>query len=180
MFSSVTSWMIFDVDFIVNIDAIAGFNVDFQAVDQLRFLLRGRDMFDFEKIFCSGSYELCHQAAEIPDQRLRRFAGFRRFGVILKGVFALQLLRRVHGGPRVRELGSTFARALLLALLAGVAAHEAAAWTLTRVPGVLPQLGVGLAAFAAVALPGVFVLGDAALRETVRRLLARLRRKGRG
>jgi len=50
----------------------------------------------------------------------------------------------------------------------------------SNAPGALPQLCVGLAAFAAVALPGVFVLGDAPLRETVRRVLARLLRGGRG
>jgi putative peptidoglycan lipid II flippase len=101
-------------------------------------------------------------------------------GMSVSAVLTLWLLRRVHGGPRVRELGSTFARALLLAVVAGGVAHWAADWAALQARGALVQLCLGLAAFAAVALPGVFVLGDAAMREALRRLLERLRRKGRG
>jgi putative peptidoglycan lipid II flippase len=101
-------------------------------------------------------------------------------GMSASAVLTLPLLRRFHGGPRLGELGATFARALLLALLAAVAAHWAAGWVAMRAPGALVQLCVGLAAFAAVALPGVFVLGDAAMREVLRRGFVRLRRAGRG
>jgi putative peptidoglycan lipid II flippase len=101
-------------------------------------------------------------------------------GMSANAVVTLPLLRRVHGGPRLGELRATFARALLLAVLAAVAAHWAAGWAAMRASGALVQLSLGLAAFAAVALPGVFVLGDAAMREAVRRGLVRLRRGGRG
>jgi putative peptidoglycan lipid II flippase len=97
-------------------------------------------------------------------------------GMSANAVVTLPLLRRVHGGPRLGELRATFARALLLAVLAAVAAH----WAAMQAFGALAQLSLGLAAFAAVALPGVFVLGDAAMREAVRRGLVRLRRGGRG
>jgi putative peptidoglycan lipid II flippase len=110
-------------------------------------------------------------------------AGLAAAGVIgmsVNAVLTLPLLRRVHGGPRLGELRATFARALLLSVLAAVAAQGAAGWAAMRAPGALVQLSLGLAAFAAVALPGVFVLGDAAMREAVRRLLGRLRRGGRG
>jgi peptidoglycan biosynthesis protein MviN/MurJ (putative lipid II flippase) len=110
-------------------------------------------------------------------------AGLAAAGVIgmsASAVLTLPFLRRTHGGPRLGELAATFARALLLALLAAIAAHWAAGWVAMRAPGALVQLCVGLAAFAAVALPGVFVLGDAAMREALRRGLVRLRRAGRG
>jgi putative peptidoglycan lipid II flippase len=114
-------------------------------------------------------------------------AGLAAAGVIgmsANAVFTLLFLRRVHGGPRIGELAGTFARASLLALLAALAAHWAASWavngTVLRTSAALAQLGLGLAAFAAVALPGVFVLGDAAMREALRRMLGRLRRAERG
>jgi len=118
-------------------------------------------------------------------------AGLATAGVIgmsANAVLTLWLLWRVHGGPALGELRSTAARALLLALLAGIAAHWAAGWAAEwaagqagiRLPVALVQLCTGLSAFAAVVIPGVFVLGDAPLREAVRRVLGRLRRAGRG
>jgi len=85
----------------------------------------------------------------------------------------LGLLRRVHGGPALAPLAGTLARAGLLACLAGAAAHFAAG----TAEAALPRLLLGGAAFATVASPGIYVLGDEAMREAVSRVLARLRRR---
>jgi peptidoglycan biosynthesis protein MviN/MurJ (putative lipid II flippase) len=88
-------------------------------------------------------------------------------------VLLLLLLRRRYGGPPLTPLLGTLARGLLLAALAGAAAGWAEGF------GELPlaRLLLGGAAFAIVAIPGVYVLGDEAMHEAATRLTSRLRRR---
>ncbi len=85
----------------------------------------------------------------------------------------LGMLRGVHGGPPLAPLLGTFARALALAVPAGAAAWAAAG----VVEAAFLQLVVGGAAFAAVAGPGIWWLGDDAIREPVQKLAQRARRR---
>jgi putative peptidoglycan lipid II flippase len=88
-------------------------------------------------------------------------------------VLLLLLLRGVHGGPRLAPLLATLLRAAPVAGLAGAVGSLAARAGGAPLAGVL----VGACAFGIVALPGVWLLGDEATREVVRRSLARLRRR---
>jgi putative peptidoglycan lipid II flippase len=99
-------------------------------------------------------------------------------GIALAGVVAmsvnavatLALARVLHHGPSLAALAGTTARAAAIALLGGAAGEG-----LCRVlDGSVSQLLLGGAGFAAVALAGVFVLGDAPLRDAVTRLLRRV------
>jgi murein biosynthesis integral membrane protein MurJ len=97
-------------------------------------------------------------------------------GVIGMGantLVTLLLARRLHGAPDLRQLAASGARATAIAALACVPA----ALLLRGRPGLLGalrDLGVGGAAFGAVALALVFVLGDAPLRAAMRRQVRRL------
>jgi putative peptidoglycan lipid II flippase len=88
-------------------------------------------------------------------------------------VLLLAVLRAVHGGPRLAPLLATLSRGAAAAVLAAAAARLAAG----LVPGPLAQLAAGGAAFAAVGIPAIALLGDRAMREAQRRVWARLRRR---
>jgi putative peptidoglycan lipid II flippase len=88
----------------------------------------------------------------------------------------LAMLRVVHGGPRLAPLAATFLRALLL----GAVAALAAAWAAGLGERPLVRLATGGSVFAIVVIPGIWLLGDDAMREIVRRVLRRLRRPRRG
>ena len=100
-------------------------------------------------------------------------------GIAAAGVLAMSgnallllgMLRRVHGGPALGPLLGTLARALVLAGLCGTAAVvTAGAWA-----SPLGRLAAGATAFAIVAIPGIWLLGDEAMREALTRLARRLR-----
>jgi peptidoglycan biosynthesis protein MviN/MurJ (putative lipid II flippase) len=88
----------------------------------------------------------------------------------------LLLARWLHGAPALGRLAMSGVRAVAITVLAGV-------------PGVLLQrggpgtagalldLGLGGAAYAAAALGLVFVIGDAPLRDAVRRMVQRIARR---
>jgi putative peptidoglycan lipid II flippase len=95
----------------------------------------------------------------------------------------LVLARRLHGAPRLLPLAGTLVRSLAAALPAGAAAWLVADIAATRsglgvTPRALLELAVGGAVYAALALPLLYALGDAATRDALRRALARLRRRG--
>lgn len=85
----------------------------------------------------------------------------------------LVMLRRVHGGPPLAPLAETFVRALLLGAVAALAAHFGS----RLAEADLPRFLAGGAAFAIVAFPGIWLIGDDAMRETTTRLLRRLLRR---
>ncbi|HEY8494087.1 MAG TPA: murein biosynthesis integral membrane protein MurJ [Myxococcota bacterium] len=102
-------------------------------------------------------------------------------GVAIAGVLAMTgnalatvlYARWRHGGPELRPIVATGARALAIAAPAAGAAAllvEGRSGTL----GALLDLALGGAAFAAVAGAGIAALGDAALREPFARLARRL------
>jgi putative peptidoglycan lipid II flippase len=85
----------------------------------------------------------------------------------------LLLARRLHGAPNLGALALSGARA---AVIAGIAAY-AGAKTLRGgegTAGILTDLGFGFAAYGAITLALVFLLGDAPLRDAIRRLVRRL------
>ena len=88
----------------------------------------------------------------------------------------LLLARRLHGAPGLARLAASGARASVIAALAaaaGAATQRGAPGT----TGALLDLGFGFAAFGAVALALVFLIGDAPLRDAMRRLARRLATK---
>jgi len=106
-------------------------------------------------------------------------AGLAWAGVLAMGANALGTLLLalwLHGAPRLRSLAGSGARSLVITALAGVAG---ASTQLGRpgLSGALLDLGLGFTVFGAVALALVFVLGDAPLRETMRRQARRLGRR---
>jgi putative peptidoglycan lipid II flippase len=91
----------------------------------------------------------------------------------------LALAQRLHGTPALASLAASGLRAAGIsgiAALAGAALLRGGEGTLAA----LLDLGIGGAAYGAVALALVFVLGDAPLRTTVRRLAQRLGRRAPG
>lgn len=92
----------------------------------------------------------------------------------------LVLARLLHGGPSLGPIAGSFVRALGIAALAALPAAallrggETAAAESTAVA--LRQLAMGCAVYGAISLLLVFLLGDAPLRDNVRRLARRFRR----
>ena len=86
-------------------------------------------------------------------------------------VALLLLLRRVHGGPPVAPLLSSFGRALVLALVLGLAAS----WAASLFESALGATLAGGAILGILAIPGIWLLGDEEMREVLKRLGARLR-----
>jgi putative peptidoglycan lipid II flippase len=93
-------------------------------------------------------------------------------GMSVYTLLTLLMLRVLHGGPQLRVLLESGGRALLVALPAGLAT----VWVAGRIEPALGRLVLGGAAFAMIAIPGTWLLGDEAMREALRRLLGRLRR----
>ena len=109
-------------------------------------------------------------------------AGLAWAGVLAMGVNAigtLLLALWLHGAPRLGALAASGARSLVITALAGAAG---AATQLGRpgLIGALLDLGLGFTVFGAVALALVFVLGDAPLRDAMRRQVRRLVPKAAG
>jgi putative peptidoglycan lipid II flippase len=100
-------------------------------------------------------------------------------GIAAAGVLAISanalatvlLGRRLHGAPALRPLGASFARAAAIGLGAGAAAHLALRGQ-AGLLGAILDLALGGAAFGVVALTGVALAGDEALRAALRRLAA--------
>jgi putative peptidoglycan lipid II flippase len=84
----------------------------------------------------------------------------------------LALLRQRHGGPALLPLAAAFARALAVA----APAAGAAAWLAARPGRPAGALLGGAALFVLIAVPGIWLAGDEATREVLRRLFRRLRR----
>ena len=97
-------------------------------------------------------------------------AGAGALAMSVSAVFLLLFLRAVHGGPRLTPLFGALGRALAVALPSGLAA----AWAGSLVP--VPWAGclLGGAAFAIVAIPGLWAIGDDATREVVGGAIRRL------
>jgi putative peptidoglycan lipid II flippase len=101
-------------------------------------------------------------------------------GVIAMSVntlLTLWLARRLHGAPGLLRLAASGARAAVIAALAA-AAGFATQQGGPGLSGTLLDLALGFSAYAAVALVLVFLLGDAPLKDAVRRLARRIQRKG--
>jgi putative peptidoglycan lipid II flippase len=103
-------------------------------------------------------------------------------GLALAGVIAMSLnalatlvwARVRHGAPRVSPLVDTFARNSLIAVAAAAAATALQQHGTGR-SGAALDLALGGAGFAVVAIGGVLLVGDPALRELARSLARRLR-----
>ncbi len=93
--------------------------------------------------------------------------------MVANTLFTLLLARRLHGAPNLGGLALTGARASLIAALAA-AAGAATQRGAPGAPGALLDLALGFTAYGAVALALVFLLGDAPLRDAMRRLARRL------
>jgi len=114
------------------------------------------------------------------------FAGERygARGIALAGVVAMSanalgtvwIARRLHGGPALLPIAASGLRALAIAAAAGAVAR---ACLLERpgFAGVLLDLAIGGAVFAAVTGVGVALIGDAALRESIARVWQGVRRR---
>jgi len=106
--------------------------------------------------------------------------GFGAEGIAAAGALAMSgsalvllvALRLLHGGPALAPLAGTLARAGVVALAAGGAGGLATG--LVEAP--LTACLVGGSVFAAVAIPGTWLLGDKTTRELLRGLVRRLRR----
>jgi len=85
----------------------------------------------------------------------------------------LVMLRFVHGGPPLLPLLQTLVRTLVV----GIAAAAFAAWAAGLAESAPAAFALGSAAFGIVAIPGIWWLGDEAVREVVTRVLSRLRRR---
>jgi len=105
-------------------------------------------------------------------------AGAGALGMSLGAVATLLLARRLHGGPDLSALASTGVRALAIAALAGFATWVVPVPVVAGWWGPLLELSIGGAVFAAVALAGVYGLGDPPMREALERLLRRISRRG--
>ncbi len=86
-------------------------------------------------------------------------------GISANAFLTLILARTLHGAPSLMSLATSAVRAALIAGMAGLVAGFAAEFPETA----LAQLVVGLISFAAVALPGVWFLGDKPLRDVLQR-----------
>ena len=88
----------------------------------------------------------------------------------------LLLARRLHGAPDLGRLAASGARAAVIATLAAVAGAASQRGGEGAYQALL-DLAVGFTAFGLVALALVFLIGDAPLRDAMRRLTRRLARK---
>jgi len=110
--------------------------------------------------------------------RVRGAEGIALASVLSMTTNALLVLgwaRWRFGGPALTPLLGSALRAGAVAVVAAVAAGWVQAGGLSKAAA-LVDLALGGAVFAAVALAGVFTVGDAPTRQAVRRILARLRR----
>lgn len=94
-------------------------------------------------------------------------------GITVNALAALAWARWLHGGPPLRELASTATRSVVIAVPAAVAAHYAAGVPPDSLSVALRQLALGSAAFTGIALAGIFVIGDDAMRDLLRRVTRR-------
>src|SRR5512139_3495211 len=104
-------------------------------------------------------------------------AGAGALGMSINALATLLLARRLHGGPDLRQLIETAGRAMLI----GVAAALMTAVLLNVAPtgSAAPLLVLGGAVFAGLVALGVFILGDAAMRDALGLVLKRLARRRR-
>jgi putative peptidoglycan lipid II flippase len=103
-------------------------------------------------------------------------AGLAAAGVLAMAVNALATLllaRRLHGGPALAPLAASLARGIGIALLAALPAAALLRGGETMA-GALRDLVAGGAVYGSISLALVFLLGDAPLRDAVRRLTRRL------
>ena len=115
-------------------------------------------------------YAVLGRAAGAPGLAL---AG--ALAITSNAVATLALARRLHGAPRLLPLLGTLLRALGASLPAGALAWYAAALASRYGVAAVLELGIGGAVYAALALPLLWVLGDAPTRESLARPLRRLR-----
>jgi putative peptidoglycan lipid II flippase len=106
-------------------------------------------------------------------------AGLAGAGVLAMTVNVLSTLvlaRRLHGGPALGPLAASAARGLGIALLSALPAAEVLRGS-ESLAAALRDLALGGAVYGAISLLLVFLLGDAPLKGSVRRLARRLRRE---
>jgi putative peptidoglycan lipid II flippase len=97
-------------------------------------------------------------------------------GMTINALAALGWARWLHGAPALRRLWGTTARTAVIAVPAAAAARAVLGAAPESLSDALMQLGMGSAAFAAVSLVGIPLLGDEAMRELFRRLWRRFAR----
>ncbi|MGE4608391.1 MAG: lipid II flippase MurJ, partial [Myxococcota bacterium] len=93
-------------------------------------------------------------------------------GMATSALATLALARVRHGGPQLAPLVSSAIRSLLIAAVAAVVG----AWVGARFTGALATLALGGAVFAVVCMVGVWLVGDAPLREALSRAVKRVAR----
>jgi putative peptidoglycan lipid II flippase len=98
-------------------------------------------------------------------------------GMSASALATLLLARRLHGAPRIGALFESGARALVVSGLAAAGAFALALPVAPGLPGVVLELGLRGAAFLAIALLGVWTIGDEDARSAIARLQSRLRRR---
>jgi putative peptidoglycan lipid II flippase len=116
------------------------------------------------------------------EQGVPGLAAAGALAVSTNALATLLLARHRHGAPQLLPLLLTLLRSLAVAAPSALAGSQAARLAAGRLPGpsgdALAQLAAGGLAFVAVAAVLVPLLADAALRETLAKILRRLARRG--
>lgn len=103
-------------------------------------------------------------------------AGAGAMGMTINALATVLLARWAHGGPDLRQLLDTGARATVIALGAGVVTAMLVGTASEGSAGALVALGGGGLVFAALVVLGAFTIGDEAMRDALRRLWRRVLR----
>jgi putative peptidoglycan lipid II flippase len=97
--------------------------------------------------------------------------------MVTNAIATLVLLRARHGGPALGAVAGTTVRAAVIAVIAGLAAAALPPPGIPGAVGALIHLGLGGGVFGLVALAGVQLVGDAPMRNAVRLIARRVRRR---
>jgi putative peptidoglycan lipid II flippase len=111
-----------------------------------------------------------------PSFGARGLAAAGALAISANALATLLLARRLHGAPRLAPLASTALRALLISLPAAAAAFYLQPG-LAGALGSVVNLGVGGIAFALVSVAGIFAIGDAPMRESLKEVWRSLARR---
>ncbi len=98
-------------------------------------------------------------------------------GMSVNALATLALARWLHGAPALGALGATLARAALAAGPAAALVWWALPAASASAGAALVELALGGTAYAALVAAGAWWVGDAALRDVLRRITRRLRRR---
>jgi putative peptidoglycan lipid II flippase len=111
-----------------------------------------------------------------PSFGARGLAAAGALAISANALATLLLARRLHGAPRLAPLASTALRALLISLPAAAAAFYLQPG-LAGALGSVVNLAVGGIAFALVSVAGIFAIGDAPMRESLKEVWRSLARR---